>query len=227
MFFNEVESFRAKRTKSAIQANYNWRLLGPIGEPSSSRSEHGIGRVNIYSGFDPTNPDVYWAGSAGGGVWKSTNAGRNWFTFPFTQFLSLGVSDIGISPSNPNIVYVATGDADGSSATRSPGSIGVIKTTNGGASWTTTNLNFYLLDNKILGRLLVDPDDPNIVIVASFDGIYKTIDGGSIWAKKSNGTFIDMEFKTDDETMYMLPHFPGAAPIKYSSPLTRAIHGKK
>ncbi|MFA6570729.1 MAG: T9SS type A sorting domain-containing protein, partial [Bacteroidota bacterium] len=171
-----------------------WKLLGPIDNPPSAGStrKQGLGRVNRIR-FAPNDTNVFWAASASGGVWKTIDGGKNWFTFPFTQFLSLGVSDIAISPRNPNIVYAATGDCEPSFSAFY--SIGVIKTTNGGQDWTVTKLAYSLEGGKNIGRILVHPDNPNIVLAATKEGIFKTTDGGDTWVNKSSGNyFIDMEF---------------------------------
>lgn len=197
--YKGLQSYKNKYSRDVLLANNPWTLVGPIGKPKGeSVAAEGIGRVNI-SRFDPNNDNIIWAGAAGGGVWKSTDGGNNYIKFPFTQFLSLGISDIGIAPTNSNVVYVVTGDADGAGATtKTINSIGVIKTTDGGNSWNVTNLNYYLNDRKILGRLLVDPENENIVLVCGSDGILKTTDGGETWEKKQSGNFIDMEFNPWD-----------------------------
>ncbi len=182
-----------------LQSN-SWRLIGPINPPVkyNATDNIGIGRVNIVR-FHPTNPDIIWIGAATGGVWVTKDAGKTWTTFPFTQFLSLGVSDIAISPTDPNIVYVATGDADGSLGTGGNFySIGVIKTTDGGNTWKVTNLANQLADNNVISRLKVHAKDPNIVLAATNGGILKTIDGGNTWEQKITSNFRDMEVKPDD-----------------------------
>jgi photosystem II stability/assembly factor-like uncharacterized protein len=187
------EQYKAKNNKNSTQSA-NWTLLGPFDNPQPvpGQGEQGLGRINRIR-FDPNNFRIIWAGSAAGGVWKSVDDGKNWATFPFTQFLSIGVSDIAISPQNSNIVYVATGDCEPSY--ESYYSIGLIKTTNGGTDWQVTNLKYSLSDNMNVNRVLVHPGDPNIVIVGTSDGIYKSTDGGNTWALKQGGAFfIDMEF---------------------------------
>lgn len=197
--YRDAKVFLQDKGKDKALSARTWRQLGPFGEPEKvNMGVQGIGRVNIVR-VNPANPNELWAGSAGGGVWKSMDAGKSWITFPFTQFMSLGVSDIAISPKNPSIVYVTTGDADGAGAVSvSVNSVGVIKTTDGGKNWSKTNLDLQLSSGKILARCLVHPDNPNIVLVSSSDGIYKTTDGGNSWVVKQGGSFIDMEFKPDD-----------------------------
>lgn len=191
---DEWKAYNEKSHKQNSTLSNEWTRLGPFDEPRiSGRQYGGIGRVNVLRP-DPDNSSILWAGSASGGVWKSTDMGETWQTFPFTEFMSLGVSDIAISPSNRDIVYVATGDANGASSL-SPNSIGLIKTTNGGKTWQNTNLEFYLSQQKVLSRVLVDPVDSDILIVATWDGIFKSTDGGETWDNNQpGGQFMDMEF---------------------------------
>lgn len=191
----EAETFRSSFKKDKVQAN-KWSLIGPGVVPDSyGVRDQGLGRVNIVR-IDPNEQNIIWAGAASGGVWKSVNGGASWENFPFTEFMSLGVSDIAIAPSNTNIVYVATGDLDGvNHIPNTPFSIGVIKTLDGGRSWKVTNLAFYLNEGRLIGKLLVHPENPNIVIATTNSGIYKTTDGGDTWSGKfSESPMRDMEF---------------------------------
>lgn len=182
-----------------LQGN-TWKLMGPIVQPAEYNETNpaGLGRINI-ARFHPTNDKVIWAGAATGGVWYTNDKGKTWDCFPFTQFLSLGVSDIAFSESDPNTVYVATGDADGSLGTSgSYYSIGVIKTTDGGKTWAVTGLSYELANASVITRLQVSKTDPNIVVAATSSGLFKTIDGGKTWEKKTTIGFRDIEAKPKD-----------------------------
>lgn len=186
-----------------------WRLIGPITRPEGENEgvrDQGIGRVNVIR-YPKDNPNEIWAGAATGGVWRSKDDGKTWENFPFTQFLSLGVSDIQISPSNPNVVYVATGDADGSSAAQNYYSVGIIKTTDGGTTWDVTEAVHALEDRKLFGKMFISPTDPNVVIATSNSGIIKTTDGGATWSNKLSGFFIDLESKPDDANVLYASNF--------------------
>ncbi len=192
--YREYEFFKGKETHSNPSSTKQWTLLGPETKPEKVYDvrQQGLGRVNVIR-FHPDNPNIIWAGAASGGVWRSKDGGSSWETFPFTQFLSLGVSDIAISPSDPNIVYVATGDASGTLGTgNSFYSIGIIKTTDAGATWNLTNMSYYLSNGKVTSRLILSPHNPDIVIAATSEGIYKTTDGGTTWNLKRTGNFRDM-----------------------------------
>lgn len=201
--YREYEFFKGKNKHLNPSSSKQWSLLGPIDKPQKVYDvrEQGLGRVNVLR-FHPSNPDQIWAGAATGGVWRSNDGGSSWETFPFTQFLSLGVSDIAISESDPNVVYVATGDANGTLGTgHSFYSIGVIRTTDAGESWSVTNLSYYLSNGKVTSRLLVSPNNPDVVVAATSEGIYKSTDGGQTWELKNAGLFRDMILSLSDKNV--------------------------
>lgn len=186
-----------------------WELVGPNYEPVPNSVSTGVGRVNCVR-FHPDNVNEIWIGAAAGGIWKSTNAGTNWTKVsPSNQFLTLGITDIAIAPSSPNVIYAATGDAFGA---RSIGydtySQGVIKSTDAGTTWSETGLKFELQTVSLVGRVLVHPENENIAIAATSSGIYKTVDGGASWqVKQASPYFIDMEFKVDDPNILIASTF--------------------
>src|SRR5258707_9457808 len=160
---------------TAAQAQYNpesfsamkWRVVGP----------HRAGRVTCVAGI-PGKPAIYYFGTPGGGVWKTTNGGRVWKPiFDDAHVASIGA--IALAPSNPDIVYVGTGEETAGN--------GAYKSADAGRTWT----NVGLTDARYITAILVDPRDPNIVLVSARDyfragparGIFKTIDGGKTWNK--------------------------------------------
>lgn len=198
--YKENINWNQKYSKNNIQNTKKWISLGPNQAPISTNTrEQGVGRVNIVR-FNPKDELDLWIGAATGGVWRSKNGGNTWINYSATNFLSLGVTDIAISPSNPNVIYVTTGDADGSIGTGSNYySIGIIKSTDDGASWQPTGIAHQLNELKTYTRILVHPNDENIVLVGSKDGILKSTDGGKTWKNKfGERSIIDMEFKPND-----------------------------
>jgi hypothetical protein len=129
--------------RSAVYSGMQWRLIGP----------HRAGRVTTVAGI-PGQPAIYYFGTPGGGLWKTTNAGRTWQPiFDATHQASIGA--LALAPSNPNIIYVGTGESlEGN---------GVYKSTDAGATWT----NVGLRETNSITSLIVDPRDPNIVIVGA------------------------------------------------------------
>ena len=203
--------------KSRGQAQVaNWVPLGPTNVPTNglSYASAGIGRVNCVR-FDPANNSNIWIGTPGGGLWKSTNGGTSWTTNT-DAFSTLGIADIAIHPTNSNIMYVATGDADGGDTY----SIGILKSTDGGATWNTTGLSFATSSYRKVTRLLINPTDPNIIIASTNLGVYRSTNAGvSFTAVITSGTFYDLEFKPGDPTIVYASSYSsnGTAKIYYST----------
>jgi photosystem II stability/assembly factor-like uncharacterized protein len=140
------------------------------------------GRVNGVTGV-PGQPNVFYMGSVGGGVWKTTNAGRTWLPiFDSQPIASIGA--VAVAPSRPDVVYVGTGEADMRSQI-SYGN-GMYKSTDAGKTWTHIGLE----STRQIGKVIVDPRDPNVVFVAALGHVYGanpdrgvTRDGGATWQK--------------------------------------------
>jgi len=181
--------------KSTVDAN--WISLG---SNSSTGGYAGIGRINCIA-FHPTDNNTYWVGTAAGGIWVTTNNGSTW-TCLTSSLDALAVSDIVIPPdyATSNTIYIATGDKDHWDNR----SIGVLKSTNGGAVWNSTGISYQLSNGKMVNRILQDPNNNQILIAATTDGVYKTTNGGAVWSTQLTSTdFIDMEYKPGDfNTLY-------------------------
>ncbi len=204
--YNEMQSFVEKQQNfDSPLMEAEWIELGPSVVPKNQLyyESSGLGRVSCIR-FHPTDENTFWVGAATGGIWKTTDFGQSWKTHPFTQFLSIGISDIAVFPKNPDIVYAATGDVNYYYGSGNY-SIGVIKSTDGGGSWEITSLNKSMSHQHLVSRLLVHPDNGDVVIAAARDGIYKTTDGGENWYSVSSSFFArDMEFKPGNpEVMYV------------------------
>lgn len=211
--FKEWQRYQDGYKKLNSTQSRSWQIVGPINRPGSLNSsvrDQGLGRVNIVR-FHPDRPNDIWAGSATGGVWRSTDKGKSWFNYPFTEFMSLGVSDIQIAPSNPNVIYVATGDMDGSSAAQNYYGIGIIKSTDNGQTWQLTNAAYNLDERKLFGKMFVSPTNPNVVVATSSSGILKTTDGGKTWTNRQNGFFIDLESKPNNPNVLYASTFTYSA----------------
>src|SRR3954463_1669366 len=134
------------RIDPSVYSGLRWRSIGPF----------RAGRVNGVTGV-PGQPNVFYAGSVGGSVWKTTNAGRTWFPiFDSQPIASIGA--VAVAPSNTNIVYVGSGEAD----MRSQISFGngMYKSTDAGKTWTHIGLEA----TRQIGKVIVDPTDPDLVL---------------------------------------------------------------
>ncbi|MBM3428918.1 MAG: glycosyl hydrolase, partial [Bacteroidetes bacterium] len=170
-----------------------WTYIGNTNVPTNGG---GAGRVNSVR-VQPGSTTTYYACAPSGGLWKTTNSGTSW-TCMNTDFLSaLGVSDIAIDPNNTNILYIATGDGDASDTY----SLGVLKSVDGGLTWSTTGLNWAVSNSRTTSRIIMHPTNSNILLVATSNGIYKTTNAGSSWTQVRTGSFKDIKFKPTDPTV--------------------------
>src|SRR6266540_1006122 len=177
----------------AFFSGMHWRMVGPF----------RAGRTVTATGV-PGEPDHFYFGAVGGGVWESENAGRTWNPiFDSQPIASIGA--IAVAPSNPKVLYVGSGEAD----MRSDISYGngMYRSADGGKTWTAIGLS----DSRQIGRILVDPRDPDLVFVAALGhgygpnserGVFRTRDGGKAWKKvlgKDDDTgAIDLAFDPKD-----------------------------
>ncbi len=155
--------------------NLHWREAGPAAAG---------GRVTAVAGSS-RDASLYYVGAAGGGVWKSTDGGAAW-TPVFDKTAVGAIGAVAIDPSNDDTVWVGTGESN----PRNDVSYGdgVYKTTDGGKTWT----NMGLHGTRYISRILIDPSDPQHVIVGALGnvfadsperGAYVTFDGGKTWTK--------------------------------------------
>ncbi len=169
----------AANAASLPTGNMHWRSTGPA---------IAGGRVTSVAG-SARNPNLYYLGAAGGGVWKSTDGGAAWKPV-FDKEAVGAIGAVAIDPTNDDTVWVGTGESN----PRNDVSYGdgVYKTTDGGKTWT----NVGLRGTKYISRILIDPSDPQHVIVAALGdvfadsphrGVYVTFDGGKTWRKTLDG----------------------------------------
>jgi photosystem II stability/assembly factor-like uncharacterized protein len=188
----DVQRAQAKiRAEADVQAVPTWTELGPEAPdlPEKTHQWNGIGRVNTVA-IHPTQQDTMLLGAAQGGIWRTTNGGGFWNRVAVPELPTFGVSDIQFAQTDPSVVYVATGDADNvtpGKVNQYPGfSYGVIKSTDGGSTWTRTRISLAPAQNVVIARLWVDPRDEDIVVAATYLGILKSTDGGATWSAKTS-----------------------------------------
>jgi photosystem II stability/assembly factor-like uncharacterized protein len=197
LYLSELQKIESRKPLTDAQASKIWKELGPTAPdmPNEISTWNGIGRVNSIE-VSPTDPNLLFAGTAAGGIWKSTNNGGAWTPVNITAIPVIGISDIAISTKAPLIMYAATGDANGAR----PGDLtgypaytyGIIKSTDGGNSWAPTGLTYDAVQNAVIARLWIDPRDENIVVAATYSGIMRTTDGGKSWKQQASGTYRDL-----------------------------------
>lgn len=193
IFHRALKDVKRMERLQGAKSNADWQPLGPTAWTNwSSGYNPGNGRVNC-TAVDPTDATTIYAGTPGGGLWKSTDNGQTWASL-FNDLPTLGVSGIAIDPTDPSIIYCATGDGDGTDTY----SIGVIKSTDGGGSWNPTGLDWQTTAARTTRALRMSPADPLTLLCATNNGLWKTVDGGDSWYLAAAGSFHDVEFKPDD-----------------------------
>ena len=169
-----VSSAMAQSIDQALYQHLQYRLIGPF------RASRTVGAVGI-----PTQPNVFFIGINNGGVWKTDDYGRTW-TPIFDDTPTGSVGDIAVSPTQPDVIYVGTGE--GLHRPDLGVGDGIFKSTDGGKTWAHVGLG----DVQQVGRLIVHPTDPDIVFVAGLGhpygpneerGVFRTTDGGQTWEK--------------------------------------------
>lgn len=174
-----------------------WRNIGPTSQ--------GGRIVDIAAPSD--EPYTFYVAFASGGLWKTTNNGAS-FEPIFDDMPTNIMGDIAIAPSDSNVVWVGTGENNSSRS--SYGGFGVYRSVDGGKTWENKGLN----NSDRIGRIIVDPKDPNHVYVAAIGklyteggqrGIYETKDGGDTWAQILEGDddtgFIDLVVSPNDSNV--------------------------
>ncbi len=191
---------RLKKQGAAVLSptEANWKEIGPTVVPVSGGGAGRINRVHLNVDF----PNNIWIGSAAGGAWLSTDKGLTW-DCKTNGIPSLGVTDIATVSSDENVIYIATGDGFGSAGgvqTPISYSVGVMRSGDGGQTWQPTGLNWQTSNARLIRRLLVSPTNPEILVAATSQGIYRTINSGNTWSLVQNGNFYDIEYKPLDPT---------------------------
>ncbi|MEA2042672.1 MAG: T9SS type A sorting domain-containing protein [Bacteroidota bacterium] len=178
-----------KNYPEAKSKSADWTPLGPT---TSNSGYSGIGRINAVN-FHPVDVNTYWVGAPAGGLWVTENNGLSWTNLTDDNSV-LGVSDI-VIPSDyetSGIIYIGTGDKDGWDNR----SLGVLKSEDYGQTWNPTDLSFTFAQNRMVSRLLIDPNDNQTLIAGTNAGVFKTTDGGVNWSEQlTSNSFIDMEYK--------------------------------
>jgi photosystem II stability/assembly factor-like uncharacterized protein len=177
----EPATVRAQRGAGGVPAEVGpfgalrWRSVGP---PRGGRSIAVVGSAS--------RPHEYYMGATGGGLWKTTDGGITWRPVTDASLKSSSVGAVDVAPSNPDVVYIGTGEAD------IRGNIiqgdGAYKSTDAGKTWTHVGLG----ETQVISKIRVHPTNPDLVYVAAFGhhaapnperGVFRSKDGGKTWEK--------------------------------------------
>ncbi|HEX8097866.1 MAG TPA: hypothetical protein VF507_07515, partial [Pyrinomonadaceae bacterium] len=164
----------AQQFDQSLYQNMRWRMIGPF------RGGRTVGATGV-----PGRPNVFYIGVNNGGVWRTTDYGRTW-TPIFDEQPTGSVGALAVAPSNPDIIYVGSGEG----LQRPDLSVGdgIYKSIDGGQTWTHLGLR----DGQQIGAIIVDPRDPNRVYVAVLGhpsgpneerGVFRSTDGGQTWER--------------------------------------------
>jgi photosystem II stability/assembly factor-like uncharacterized protein len=164
----------AQAVSPELFSGLKWRLIGPF---------RG-GRVAAVAGV-PGDPTTFYFGAVDGGIWKTIDAGIVW-TPIFDKQAVASIGALAVAPSDRKIIYAGTGESDIREDLSSGD--GVYKSTDGGSTWNHIGLE----DTRQISRIVIDPQNPNIVYVGALGhayapneerGVYKSVDGGTHWTR--------------------------------------------
>jgi photosystem II stability/assembly factor-like uncharacterized protein len=162
-----------KGVNSSLYSSLKWRNIGP----------QLAGRSIEVTGV-PGQPDVYYSGQAGGGLWKTTDSGHTWAPVTDGQISSQSVGAVAVCQANPNVVYIGGGDTDPHGDMVAGD--GVYKSTDAGKTWK----HLGLADTQMIGKIVIDPANCDRVYVAAVGhlfgsnterGVFRSTDGGTTW----------------------------------------------
>jgi photosystem II stability/assembly factor-like uncharacterized protein len=163
---------RAAPINPQLYSEMHWRLIGPF----------RAGWAEMIQGV-PNDPNVFYLGASGGGVWRTDDAGQTWISL-FDKGISSAIGAIAVAPSNPNVIYAGGGQPEPRYDVQS--GRGVYKSTDGGKTWTDLGLH----DTRYIGRIWASPTNPDNILVAAVGhffgpsearGVYRSTDGGKTW----------------------------------------------
>ncbi|MDQ3194771.1 MAG: hypothetical protein M3P82_07225, partial [Bacteroidota bacterium] len=179
-----------------------WRSIGP----------NNIGGRSLCVAIHPIDTGIVFIGSSSGGLWKSTTGGigASAWTLVNTGFPSSAVSSIAIDSADPNVMYIGTGENYGYKfsekgvdvrVTRGMYGIGILKTTDGGNTWSKSLDWTY--DNKTgVWNVLINPKNSNVLYAATSEGIYKSVNAGNNWTQLVNYKMVmDLELNPVDTSL--------------------------
>lgn len=204
-FYKAFEFSKSMQQLDEGDAPTQWSSIGP----------NNIGGRSISFAIHPVDTATLFMGSASGGLWKSTTGGigANAWTLINTGFPSNAVGSIAIDSINPNVMYIGTGENYGYQyslnglnirITRGMYGIGILKTTNGGSTWTKT-LDWSYNNQRGVWAVVINPKNSNTVYAGTTEGVWKTLNAGATWTQILNYQMV-MDLKlnpVDTSTLFV------------------------
>lgn len=224
--FNEKNGIRNKnRNALKLRALEDWQksegttsslyntLNGTWTQVDQGKLQGSMGRTDCI-GFHPTDANIYYLGTGGGGIWKTTDGGNSYV--PLTDNIpSSGVADIVVDYTDPNIVYMLTGSGFHGQNVHS---IGILKSTDAGSTWQFTGLTDTIERNnqELYGyKLMMHPTNHLALYACTNQGLYISINGGDTWRRQTTTPVYDLEFKPDNSNIVFLARDAGI--IQYAT----------
>ncbi|MFA6457131.1 MAG: hypothetical protein WCW40_09955, partial [Bacteroidota bacterium] len=161
-------------------------------EPWESIGPDNIGGRVLSLALDPDSANILWAGSASGGLWRSTTggAGADAWEYVQTGFNLLSVSTIAINPHNANEMYIGTGEISGyelglvgTPGARTTYGLGILKSTDRGKTWHETGLTWLFSQNRSVQKIVINPKNSKTVFAATSEGTYRSFNSGATFEK--------------------------------------------
>jgi photosystem II stability/assembly factor-like uncharacterized protein len=191
----------------AVERNGDWEAIGP----------KNIGGRTLCLAVHPLDTNLLWAGSASGGLWKTTVGGKGPQAWEYveTGFPLLGVGAIALDPQNPQTIYIGAGEVynlENSSpnvayrTTRGTYGIGILKSTDGGQTWTKS-LDWSYGDLRGVQEIRINPLRPATVYAATTEGLLRSYDAGASWQVAHNRPMaVDLEINPADTNLVFVTH---------------------
>ncbi len=208
--YNDYIHSPAMTSQRAFAHNGSWDYLGPDSSvPLTDPGIMGQGRANRFA-FHPTDPNIIFVATAGGGLWKTLDKGLHWE--PLTDGIPvMSTTGVAVDFTDPDVLYLLSGDGDGAASsaftynefTRS--SIGVLKSNDGGILWQPTGLKFNENTAVATYNLYMHPQDHLTLYACTSLGLFRTMDGGDHWTIIKSNIIYELEFKpTDPDRIYIV-----------------------
>lgn len=185
-----LQQYEAKQSGNR---SATWSALGPF-FVSNPQFLQGKTQSNVYSlAISPSNPQIMYAGTEPGEIYRSSNAGNTWDCVSLDDFFGYGVTALAVHPTNPSIAYAG-------------GNLGVFKTTDAGTLWTNV-----LPENQLgVNEIWVEPAQGLVVLAATEKGLYRSTDAGSNWVQLFTEKSYDLAVNPSNPSMvYLLKNDPG------------------